>query len=361
MNKKLVAALVTTGLCLSEVAAASPITDFHKGQGSVDLGAWDMKGKVGGHTLGTKWNLQGGITYGLAEKIGLGYEYHGLHAGDFRHGDVSGNEHEINAYYTLDPQIAMFVGWHRIHASIDRDSEYNGGTTNNIAQLGFVGKTPLSEKFDLYGKVAGGSKSTWLGEAGVAYNINKDFDANLGYRYLKTEMHGDSNKYKGVYLGVTYKFGGPAEETNNVMEETELQPVEPQGPVVSNTPTPTTTPVAEATVPANDYYFNSVHFDTDKDTIRADQVAIVDQFVNTAKQTGHTFKLVGNTDSQGNATYNDDLSRRRVNAIAQYAKDHGVPPTQLVTMFKGQANPTETNNTDAGRAANRRVDLFEHK
>ena len=359
MNKKLIATVVTVGLCLGTVAAASPITDFHKGQGQIDLGAWDLKSKVGGHDLGNKWNLQGGITYGLAEKIGLGYEYHGLHGGDYHNGDSSGNEHELNLYYTLDPQVAIFAGWHRIHSSIDRDSDYNGGITSNVAQLGFVGKTPLSEKFDLYGKVAGGSKSTWLGEAGVGYKINKDWDANLGYRYLKTDMNDDSNKYKGIYLGANYKFGGPAEDSN-VMDEAELQPVDTEAPVVSNTPT-ATTPVAAATVPANDYYFNSVHFDTDKDTIKADQISIVDQFVNTAKQTGHTFKLVGNTDSQGNATYNDDLSRRRVNAIAQYAKDHGVPATQLVTMFKGQANPTETNSTDAGRAANRRVDLFEHK
>lgn len=140
------------------------------------------------------------------------------------------------------------------------------------------------------------------------------------------------------------------------MEEEYVEPAPlTEAPVVSNKPT------AVAPVAANDYYFNSIHFDFDADNLRSDQVANADSVVKAAKETGHVFKLVGNTDGLGTSAYNDDLSKRRVDRVAAYVKAHGVPASQIVTQYKGKNDPTQTNDTDAGRAANRRVDVFEHK
>jgi ompA family protein len=124
----------------------------------------------------------------------------------------------------------------------------------------------------------------------------------------------------------------------------------------------TITPAEEETaVPENDYYFISIHFGNDSDTPRADQTANLDAFVKAAKETGHTFKLVGRTDSNGSKEYNDDLAIRRVKKVADYAVDHGVDLSHLVGMYKGEEAPVDTNDTEAGRANNRRVDIFEHK
>jgi OOP family OmpA-OmpF porin len=81
--------------------------------------------------------------------------------------------------------------------------------------------------------------------------------------------------------------------------------------------------------------------------------------VSTAKDNpNNTFKLVGNTDSQGNSAYNQDLSQRRVNNVKNYAVNHGVSASQLVTAFRGENDPASTNNTEEGRADNRRVDVY---
>lgn len=190
-----------------------------------------------------------------------------------------------------------------------------------------------------------------MGEAGLGYALSDNLDLNAGYRYLKTNLGYDGydfdGNWKGFFVGVTGKFGKPA------------------APKMEEYVAPTTPAVAEPTAPAvvapNDYYFNSIHFDFDKDNIKADQIANADSIVNAAKATGHVFKLVGNTDGLGSNAYNDDLSKRRVDRVAAYVKAHGVPASQIVTQYKGKSDPTQSNDTDAGRAANRRVDVFEHK
>ena len=72
-------------------------------------------------------------------------------------------------------------------------------------------------------------------------------------------------------------------------------------------------------------------------------------------------ELVGRTDSNGSKEYNDDLAIRRVKKVADYAVAHGVDLSHLVGMYKGEEAPVDTNDTEAGRANNRRVDIFEHK
>jgi OOP family OmpA-OmpF porin len=68
-------------------------------------------------------------------------------------------------------------------------------------------------------------------------------------------------------------------------------------------------------------------------------------------------ELQGHTDSVGGDAYNLALSRRRVEAVRAYLVDHGVPAARLVAKGYGEAQPIDDNNTDAGRARNRRVVL----
>jgi outer membrane protein OmpA-like peptidoglycan-associated protein len=68
--------------------------------------------------------------------------------------------------------------------------------------------------------------------------------------------------------------------------------------------------------------------------------------------------VVGHTDSIGSELYNQQLSERRAQAVADYLVDYGVPRDRLRTEGRGEGEPRATNETEAGRQLNRRVELF---
>ena len=67
--------------------------------------------------------------------------------------------------------------------------------------------------------------------------------------------------------------------------------------------------------------------------------------------------IVGHTDSVGTDAYNLDLSQRRAQAASAYLQQLGVPASRLHAVGKGESEPIQSNDTDAGRAQNRRVEI----
>jgi outer membrane protein OmpA-like peptidoglycan-associated protein len=67
--------------------------------------------------------------------------------------------------------------------------------------------------------------------------------------------------------------------------------------------------------------------------------------------------IVGHTDSVGTDAYNLDLSQRRAQAASAYLQSLGVPAARLHATGKGESEPIQPNETDAGRALNRRVEI----
>jgi len=71
-----------------------------------------------------------------------------------------------------------------------------------------------------------------------------------------------------------------------------------------------------------------------------------------------SIEIVGHTDSTGPAWFNNRLSVERATAIKQYLIEQGVDETRLITKGIGPNNPIADNDTDQGRAKNRRVEMF---
>jgi outer membrane protein OmpA-like peptidoglycan-associated protein len=67
--------------------------------------------------------------------------------------------------------------------------------------------------------------------------------------------------------------------------------------------------------------------------------------------------IIGNTDSTGNAEYNMGLSKRRAQAVADYLVSTGIDPDKLRVTGRGKNDPIASNDTEEGRALNRRVDI----
>ena len=70
-----------------------------------------------------------------------------------------------------------------------------------------------------------------------------------------------------------------------------------------------------------------------------------------------TLLIVGHTDALGSSAYNQELSTRRASAAADYLGNYGVAASRLRTSGRGEMEPIGSNETEGGRAANRRVDV----
>ncbi|MDT9677489.1 OmpA family protein [Pseudomonas sp. JV414] len=68
-------------------------------------------------------------------------------------------------------------------------------------------------------------------------------------------------------------------------------------------------------------------------------------------------KVIGHTDSQGSDAYNQKLSERRASSVAAYLLSQGLAPDKLTSEGRGESQPVADNDTEEGRAQNRRVEL----
>jgi outer membrane protein OmpA-like peptidoglycan-associated protein len=68
-------------------------------------------------------------------------------------------------------------------------------------------------------------------------------------------------------------------------------------------------------------------------------------------------EVAGHTDSTGAAEYNQKLSDRRANSVAQYLEGQGLRSDRVITVGAGETHPVATNDTAEGRQSNRRVEL----
>jgi outer membrane protein OmpA-like peptidoglycan-associated protein len=68
-------------------------------------------------------------------------------------------------------------------------------------------------------------------------------------------------------------------------------------------------------------------------------------------------EVAGHTDSVGSDAYNQQLSEKRAGSVAAYLSSHGVNRTRIVTVGAGEAHPVASNDTEEGRAQNRRVEI----
>lgn len=67
--------------------------------------------------------------------------------------------------------------------------------------------------------------------------------------------------------------------------------------------------------------------------------------------------IAGHTDSDGTEGYNQKLSERRAQAVADYLKSLNVSGARLKTIGYGESQPVQSNDTAAGKQANRRVEV----
>ena len=102
-----------------------------------------------------------------------------------------------------------------------------------------------------------------------------------------------------------------------------------------------------------------IYFDTDRDTLRPDSQPTLQEIAKMLKaHPDLKVRVVGHTDSQGKADYNLDLSRRRAaSVVRQLTGEYGIPADRLDSFGAGLYAPVASNDSEEGRAKNRRVEL----
>ena len=100
-----------------------------------------------------------------------------------------------------------------------------------------------------------------------------------------------------------------------------------------------------------------VTFDFDQVTIKKEFMPEIQKVADFMKQnSGYSVVLEGHTDAKGSEAYNLKLSEKRAKAVAKALANFGIADAKITTEAYGESKPISTNDTDAGRAQNRRVD-----
>jgi outer membrane protein OmpA-like peptidoglycan-associated protein len=100
-------------------------------------------------------------------------------------------------------------------------------------------------------------------------------------------------------------------------------------------------------------------------TFPVDRYDIQPQFQSTLNQVSQTLAsynqtyidVLGHTDSTGSDAYNQGLSERRAQSVADYLTARGVARARIGVRGYGESQPIASNETDVGRAENRRVEI----
>lgn len=118
------------------------------------------------------------------------------------------------------------------------------------------------------------------------------------------------------------------------------------------------TPAGVKTDARGCWVLEGVYFDTNKADLQATSRAALNRVADTLKRNpGLALRVEGHTDSTGTRAYNMKLSQARAKAVMDYLVGAGVGAGQLSYAGYGPDRPAATNDTAAGRAQNRRVEL----
>jgi OmpA-OmpF porin, OOP family len=101
-----------------------------------------------------------------------------------------------------------------------------------------------------------------------------------------------------------------------------------------------------------------IRFESGKAVISADSIGLLDRLTETALRCPNaTIEIAGHTDSDGDESANQALSERRAEAVMDYLVRAGLPATRFQAVGYGATQPLAGNDSEEGKAQNRRIDF----
>jgi OmpA-OmpF porin, OOP family len=212
---------------------------------------------------------------------------------------------------------------------------------------GGIGAVQLHDGWGVPGIGTIASSSTWQfgyqGIAGVRYNINPALAFDVDYRYLATT----SPTFGTNFAGVRYSSGY---HSHSVLASLSVRFGAPPPPVAAPPAPPAPPPIQRKVF--------LVFFDWDRDTVTPEGMAILQQAAGAFRAGGPvTIQVTGYADRSGSPGYNQRLSERRANNVANALTRMGVPRQQMAVSGRGE-NDNRVPTADGVREPqNRRVEI----
>jgi OOP family OmpA-OmpF porin len=101
-----------------------------------------------------------------------------------------------------------------------------------------------------------------------------------------------------------------------------------------------------------------IRFEAGRATIDPDSVGLLDRLIETALRCPTAnIDIVGHTDADGDEGFNQALSEKRAQAVADYLVRAGLPADRFKAVGYGSQQPVASNDTDEGKAQNRRIEF----
>ena len=276
---------------------------------------------------GAIFGLYGGFQFTPSWSWDLGYQYH-----DELKADVT----SVNVKTWL----------------IESALRYDWYLQDNLSVYGRLGAGYWSlEKTQFSSNKMDATGISPLGEVGIDYHFNPNFQLSTGYQYIHRMGKSNTGQYdsSGLLVSLAYSFGSARQTTFIDTAPTSIDDTPVQESVTATTP-PQTELFSPKTI---DGAFGLDSIELSQALI--DQLTEVASVLNGYPQARAT--VVGYSDSTGPALYNQNLSERRAQAVVDKLIEMDVTPTQLEWRGEGESFPVADNQTAEGRAQNRRVEI----
>ena len=247
-------------------------------------------------------------------------------------------------FETRIPEVSKFT----VHATqqgfLPRDMAIDipaiqGDTTINVD----VYLTPIAKKLLLTGTVYDSKTNN---------PITAKLDVQLrGDRKTNFKLQAEGGKYEQEVPRIgTYVLAASAEGYLNNSDSAEL---------VSDEITPVTKDIYLQPIEVGlTVRLKNIYFDFDKTTLKKESFVELNKVVDFLKQNPHVeIEISGHTDSKGSDDYNLNLSQGRSQSVVDYIVSQGIEAYRLTAHGYGEGKPIDTNDSEAGRANNRRVEF----
>jgi len=315
------------------------------------------------------------------------------------------NDDSIGGTLAIGKPITSWLNLELFGFYFNPDQELNGQDAGDADLYGFGLDAlffPARDTLPVYGILGAawgktdagvGSVDAGQGPVNVGDDADTDFlDAGLGYMYKvndyglavraeyryryttvdSADIYGagfEDNRYNDhiLSLGLQIPLGAPPQAAAPAPAPAPAQPMDSDGDGVIDANdqcpgTPRGTQVDARGCPIEKQapiVLKGVTFEFDSAKLTSQAENRLDNVVDALQASDEiTFRIDGYTDSIGTEQYNQGLSQRRVDSVRSYLMQHGITSSRITgTQGHGESNPVATNETAAGRAQNRRVEL----